>query len=175
MTILQKQHAVYLPELFKQIDEASTREERKQLLLEYSNKNQIHYDTLKIFTELMWHPICKMNLPEKNPPYTQSTNLPTEAPSSLFKVFKTVGRFIEASRLYINKDEKRFHYFVTVLESLYSDEAELLIAIKNRDLSNLYTNVTCDLFCETFATYNWLPKEVIDESLEKANIGKKLA
>lgn len=159
--LLKKQNTIYLPELFEQIENAPDRETRKFMLVEYYNKDEKHKEVLKAFTELMWHPMVEFVLPDGTPPFAEASKWESEAPNSLFKVFRQIGRFLKGSRIFIANNLKREQHFITILESLSERESKILIAIKDKEFDKLYPKVTCDLFCEVFGGVKWLPEEVL--------------
>lgn len=162
MSLLPKQTTIFLPDLFKALEALPDRESKIQILKEFAKKEQKYYDIIRAFTELMWHPAVKFGLPKGAPKYAIPTEFEGEAPTSLFKVFKNIGLFLEGSRTYIMNPIKREFHFLSQLESLSKNEGEILICIKDRNIETKYPSVTCDLFCEAFADYNFLPKEVVE-------------
>lgn len=169
MAQLPKQAFVYLPELFSLIEKCETRIEKRELLVQYAQKDKNHEQCIKNFMELMWHPLTTFELPEGAPPYAPATEIVGEAPSSLFRVFKVgnISRVIKASGDYIPNLVKRENFFVQLLESLEKTEAELLIMIKDKTVHEKYPSITCDLFCQVFGGTGWLPKEVVEANPPK--------
>jgi hypothetical protein len=82
-----------------------------------------------------------------------------QAPSSLFKVFKNVHRFLTGGSGFLHDKTRRERFFVITLESLSMAEAELLINIKDRDLS-AYPNVNINTFLDDFP--DLLPADVVE-------------
>lgn len=161
MALLPKQKILFLPELFEAIQKAPDRLTRQNMLIEYAQKDALHEKVLRAFMELAWHPQITFVLPEGSPPYATSTTLETEAPTNLFRVFRDVGRFLKGDRGFIENNLKRESYFITILESLSSREAQILVALKDKTISELYNKITCDLFCQVFGLAGWLPKDVV--------------
>lgn len=175
MALLPKQTILYLPELFKAIQEAPDRLTRQKMLVEYAQKDANHARALRSFTELMWYPGLEIVLPDGTPPHVVSADREEDSPSTLFRVFKEFGRFLKGDANFINNTEKREKYFVTQLEALSKREAALLVAIKDKKVHKIYDKVTCDLFCQVFGQAGWLPKDVVEANppVEELPLTKK--
>lgn len=173
MALLKKQNIIFITELFEQMQKAPDRMTRRQMLVEYASKDSLHEKMIRSFTELTWHPQIEFMLPEGAPAFTPSSAREAESPTNLFRVFRDIGRFLKNDVNLIQNPKKREDYFVSVLEALSTKEAGLLIAIKDKKVSQYYSTVTCDLFCEVFGGVGWLPKEVIDANPPKNEDAKK--
>lgn len=147
----------YLPDLFKAIAEtkAPERSKRVEILKEYVAKGQDHERTLRGFIECMYHPAVKFDLPDGLPPYKQNTAPDLDhAAFSLFNFFhqKYVLYFADASSTKIKDQIKREALYIRTLESLHKTEAELLIAMKDKNDKTL-KNFTEGLCREAFPSY----------------------
>lgn len=169
MALLPKQAVTYLPELFALLEKQPTRMDKRNLLVEYASKDKNHEQIIKQFMELMWHPAVQFDLPEGVPPYSPATDIVGDAPSSLFRTFRAgnISRVLKGSGDYIQNNVKRENYFILMLESMEKSESQLMCAIKDRTVHELYPSVTCDLFCQVFGDTGWLPKEVVDANPPK--------
>jgi hypothetical protein len=156
---------VYLPELVKLVNSQQDYEVRKQLINMYYTKDLMHHQALRTFVELMWHPDIKWELPEGTPPYTPTSAHVDQAPSSLFKAFKILHRFLAGGSGFLHDKNRRELHFITTLESLSMAEAELLIKIKDKDLSE-YPNITLELFVD--AIPDILPEEIVEVALAES-------
>lgn len=131
-----------LPEIFELVEKAATVQERKAILLKHNSP------VLVEMLKMNFHPEIKFKLPEGEPPFKREGVPMGMADSNLYK---------EMRRMYIwiNPPEnlhriKRETLFIQLLESINEKEALLLCAVKDKDITRLYPNVTYDLVNETF-------------------------
>ena len=155
---------LYLPELLTLLNNEPNPLSQRDYLYQYYNKDQMHVNALKAFTELMVHPDIEWKIPEGRPPYSPTSGFIGQSPSSLFIVFKAVSRFLEGGQGFIQDKTKRELHFIQVLESLSLGEAELLCQIKDKNLIQ-YPNVDLKVFVEAFPEF--LPEEVVNDFLGK--------
>lgn len=149
---------IYLPELLKLVNNTSDKDDQKQLLNLYYNKDELHNKTLATLVQLLLHPDIKWGLPEGCPPYTAATPFIGQAPGSLFGVFNQLSCILEGGSNYLQHPTRRELYFLQTLESLSTEEAELLCQIKDKKLTS-YPNISMVLFTQLFP--NLLPESVI--------------
>lgn len=169
--LLPPEPLLFPTELFKMICKQEDRELRKRMLVEYTRKDAKHAQVLQSIAELAWHPAVVWDLPEGAPPFAPSTPHLGQAPTSLFKCLREASRFLKGGGGYINNMLKREKYFAQILESLAGPEANLLIAIKDKNIEQLYPYIRLDLFTETFP--QWFPAEVVKNTrpfLEKVQV-----
>ena len=86
-------------------------------------------------TELKW------SLPEGEPPFKPTAEPMGMTPTNLFQ---------EIRRFYIFRREdlnqlRRESLFIELIEGVHPDEAKVLVAIKDQNLTGLYPNITADL------------------------------
>lgn len=155
---------LYLPELLTLLNNEPNPLSQRDYLFQYYNKDQMHQNALRAFTELMIHPDVKWQIPPNTPPYAPTSGFIGQSPSSLFISFKEVSRFLEGGRGFIQDKTKREIRFIQVLESLSKDEAELLCQIKDKELVK-YPNIDMKVFVEAFPEF--LPEEVVKDFLEQ--------
>lgn len=96
---------------------------------------------LKVLFQYAFDPKNKFLLPEGTPPYKEDSAPLGMSPANFI---------MEMRRLYIFGREdlgkvRRESLFITLLEGLHPTEAKVLIAIKDQDLSRLYSNITAKL------------------------------
>lgn len=163
MKRLPAQTVIYLPELLRFVNDETDYENKKTLITQYVNKDSMHFGVVQAFMELMWSPYIKWLLPEGSPPYTPISTNVGESPSSLFKIFKQVNRFLENGSGLLQDPTRRELYFVTLLESLSKDEGKLLCQIKEKHLTS-YPNITLEVFAELFPEI--LPEDVVKKQAE---------
>ena len=94
-------------------------------------------------------PKIEWDLPEGTPPYkvneapagTEHTSLASEA--------KKLYHFVVGGNNQINKLKKET-MFIQMLEGLHEKDAEVLMAVKNKELNNAYKGLTAQMVKETF-------------------------
>lgn len=163
MKKLPSQTTIYLTELLQYVNDEPDYEEKKSLITQYVDKDSMHYNVVQAFMELMWSPYIKWLLPDGLPPYTAISTNVGESPTSLFKVFKQVNRFLENGSDLLQDPTRRELYFVTILESLSKDEGKLLCEIKEKNLTS-YPNITLEVFAELFPDI--LPEDIVKKQAE---------
>ena len=131
-----------LPEIFDRVEKAATVEERKKILLQ--NNNPVLQDVLRF----NFHPQAKANLPEGAPPYKREQDIPLGySPSNLYKEARKFYIWYQPTNLHKIKIES---LFIQLLESIHWQEADVIVAMKDKKLSTLYKNVTEDLVREVY-------------------------
>lgn len=155
---------LYLPELLTLLNNEPNPLSQRDYLYQYYNKDAMHQNALKAFTELMLHPAIDWQIPYGVPSYAPTSGFIGQSPSSLFISFKEVSRFLNGGRGFIQDKTKREIRFIQVLESLSKDEAELLCQIKDKELKQ-YPNIDMKVFVEAFPEF--LPEDVVKDFLEQ--------
>ena len=130
-------------EIFTQINNAKDKPKKIEVLKKYDNP------AIRQLLKAAFDPKIEWDLPEGNPPYianeapagTEHTNLLSEA--------RKLYHFIKGGNNTINKLKKET-MFVQMLEGLQQKDAEVLIAIKNKNLNNIYKGLTAQMVKETF-------------------------
>jgi hypothetical protein len=132
-------------EIFTQINNAKDKPKKIEVLKKYDNP------AIRQLLKAAFDPKIEWDLPEGNPPYianeapagTEHTNLLSEA--------RKLYHFVKGGDNTINRLKKET-MFVQMLEGLQQKDAEVLIAIKNKNLNNVYKGLTASMVKETF---NW--------------------
>ena len=132
-------------EIFTQINNAKDKPKKIEVLKKYDSP------TIRQLLKAAFDPKIEWDLPEGNPPYianeapagTEHTNLLSEA--------RKLYHFVKGGDNTINRLKKET-MFVQMLEGLQQKDAEVLIAIKNNNLNNVYKGLTASMVKETF---NW--------------------
>ena len=106
--------------------------------------NMVMVELLKFnFADWVW-----LDLPEGTPPYKELNGGPDLAYEKL--VSQRTSRMFS---IWMNKEVKqikRESLFIEYLESLYAEEAKLLVAIKDKKVSEMFPNITRELFDAAF-------------------------
>ena len=138
-------------ELFDLVEKAKTKQEKITILK--MNECEI----VKGILALNYDPNLKFNLPSGRPPYKRDTDKPMG--------YQETTLNLEARRFYIwltneqnIKKLKKESLFIEMLEGLHYTEADLLCAVKDKELTTLYSSLTEDLVREVFP--NLLPPPI---------------
>lgn len=116
--------AIYLPELFEELEKLETIEERANTIKEYYEKK--NSNVLGSYLAALYHPAVVLNLPETIPPYDNSQYIDYDmAPLRLEKAIGRLGYFFEPHSTHITNKVKRESVFIQTLESLHKKDAEL--------------------------------------------------
>lgn len=155
---------LYLPELLTLLNNEPNPLSQRDYMYQYYNKDAMHSKAIQTFMELMIHPDIEWQVPSGKPPYSPTSGFIGNSPGNLFITFKEVSRFLTGGRGFIQDKTKREIRFIQVLESLSLGEAELLIQIKDKELTQ-YPNIDMKVFVEAFPEF--LPEEVVKDFLEQ--------
>lgn len=91
------------------------------------------------------------NLPEGEPPYRKDDAPKGYERSNLHRQFKMFKHFVKGSPTGTPMPSvKREKIFIGVLEALHADEAELVLAMKDKKLTGRYKGITLKLVQDTF-------------------------
>lgn len=131
-----------LPEIFEKAQKASSDAERMTILRQ--NNSPVLLDILK----MNFDPNVRMQLPEGDPPY-KKTGIPMGmADTNLYKEMRRMYTWINPPpNLHRIKRET---LFIQLLESINEKEAELICAVKDKNMTKLYPAISYDLVSETF-------------------------
>ena len=153
---------VFISELFDMLSNASNQTERVEILHEYTDSSmangKIHAMTLRGIVESVFHPDVVMALPETTPPFEEFKDGPTVemAPKSLFNAVRSVPFFVEGTDQFIQNKLKRETFFIKQLESMFIDEAQIFLMMKDKKITG-YKGITENLFRKAFP--DWLPAD----------------
>ena len=148
-----------LPELFDQIAQTKSEEERIQLLRSHKNGQ-----TLKYVLALNFDPQHEFDLPKGEPPFKRSPHPVNMAETNFYA---------ESKRLYLliknhprrPKNIKRIqieNIFIQMLEGINGIEADMLIALKDKALQKKYKGLTEGLIRKAFPEI--LPEKQAEKS-----------
>jgi len=129
--------ALSIAEVLEDVAKAKTREEKRNVL----KKNESW--SLKALLQQNYHPDASWLIPPGAPPYNENQ---TSADTSLMYEAKKLDYYTSGQKNIPML--KREAMFVTLLERLSPDEAEILIAIKDQKLS--YRGLTYKLVKDTW-------------------------
>ena len=109
---------------------------------------------LKAVLGFCYDPVVEWMLPEGKPPYRAQPK-EQDLQSTLYADFRKLHIFVRSQEYHKLSKVKRENLFVQFLESLDPDDAELIVAIKDRELP--YKGITIKLIQEAFPNIskNW--------------------
>jgi hypothetical protein len=107
-------------------------------------------EVLEQVLQYNFHPDIKFNLPEGEVPYKKETDIPVgKSHSNLYREGRRLYIFIEGQAPNL-KPYRREMLFIELLEGLHYTEAEVLIAVKDKTLQDLYPGVTYEAARDAF-------------------------
>ena len=112
-----------------------------------------HYDTaeLRMILKAAFDPKIEWLLPEERPPYQENDAPEGTEHTYLKREARRLYHFIKGGNPNLSQN-KREAMFVQILEGLTKEEADLLIAAKDKELNKKYKGLTANLVKEAF---NW--------------------
>ena len=130
-------------EILTQVSKMKTKKEKVSFLRQYQT------DALRMICKSSFDPKIIWELPEGDVPYT-----PNDAPegtehTSLQQEVRKLYHFIKGGNPGMHQN-KRELMFVQMLEALQSDEAELLVAAKKKELHRKYKGLSDNVVKEAF-------------------------
>ena len=132
-------------EIFTKINNAKDKTGKIAILKQFDNQ------AMRQLLKAAFDPKIKFDLPDGNPPYIKNEAPAGTEHTSLAAEAKKLYHFVVGGNNSINKLKKET-MFIQMLEGLHEADAEVLMAIKNKNLNNTYKGLTANLVKETF---NW--------------------
>ena len=132
-------------EIFTKINNAKDKPQKIAILKQFDNQ------AMRQLLKAAFDPKIKFDLPEGNPPYIKNEAPAGTEHTSLASEARKLYHFVVGGNNQITKLKKET-MFIQILEGLHGDDAEVLMAIKNKSLNNAYKGLTANLVKETF---NW--------------------
>ena len=130
-------------EIFTKVNNAKDKAKKTEILRQHDSVS------LRQVLKGAFDPKIQWDLPKGNPPY-----LPNEAPVGTEHTFleseaKRLWHFVQGADQNLSKVKKETLY-IQILEGLHETEAELLVAVKEKKLNNMYKGLTANLVKEAF-------------------------
>ena len=132
-------------EIFTKINNAKDKPQKIAVLKQFDNQ------AMRQLLKAAFDPKIKFDLPEGNPPYIKNEAPAGTEHTSLASEARKLYHFVVGGNNQITKLKKET-MFIQMLEGLHGDDAEVLMAIKNKTLNYVYKGLTANLVKETF---NW--------------------
>ena len=130
-------------EIFTKINNAKDKSGKIAILRQFDNQ------AMRQLLKAAFDPKIKFDLPEGNPPYIKNEAPAGTEHTSLASEAKKLYHFVVGGNNQITKLKKET-MFIQMLEGLHADDAEVLMAIKNKNLNNIYKGLTAQMVKETF-------------------------
>jgi len=130
-------------EIFTQINNAKDKPKKIAVLKQHDNP------AMRQLLKAAFDPKIEWDLPEGIPPYIANEAPAGTEHTSLLSEAKKLYHFVVGGNNTINQLKKET-MFIQMLEGLQQKDAEVLIAIKNKNLNNIYKGLTAQMVKETF-------------------------
>ena len=130
-------------EIFTKINNAKDKSQKIAVLKQFDNQ------AMRQLLKAAFDPKIKFDLPEGNPPYIKNEAPAGTEHTSLASEARKLYHFVVGGNNQITKLKKET-MFIQMLEGLHGDDAEVLMAIKNKTLNNVYKGLTAQMVKETF-------------------------
>jgi len=127
--------------VLKEVDEKPTKKEKIDHL-RYHRQNKVMIELLRY----VFDPKVKFSLPEGSPPYKKDQLL-AENESGLYPRFRSFYIFLEGGSPGLT-NARREKLFIELLESINTEEAELIVSVKDKKLP--YKTITAKIVQEAF-------------------------
>ena len=136
-----------ISEVLRKVSNAKTKQEKVSLLRRY-NSNALRQLMIINFDDSV---VCE--LPEGDVPYSPNDAPPGTDHTRLEQEYRGLYRFFKGGAKLPGL--KRESMFVQLLEGLSSEEAELLVLIKDGRLNEKYKRITKAVVSEAFPSIEW--------------------
>ena len=130
-------------EIFIQINNAKDKPKKIAVLKQHDST------AMRQLLKAAFDPKIEWDLPEGIPPYIANEAPAGTEHTSLLSEARKLYHFVVGGNNTINKLKKET-MFIQMLEGLQQKDAEVLIAIKNKNLNNIYKGLTAQMVKETF-------------------------
>ena len=132
-----------ISEILEKVSKIKTKKEKVTFLKHYDS------DALRMVIKSSFDPKIKWALPDGDVPYTKNDAPEGTEHTLLQKEVRRLYHFIKGGNPAL-KQNKREMMFVQMLEGLHKDEAELLIAAKDKSLHRKYKGLSDNVVKEAF-------------------------
>ena len=132
-------------EILEKVSKIKSKKEKVTFLRKYQT------DALRMICKASFDPNIVWELPEGDVPYNQNDAPEGTEHTILAHEARKLYHFIKGGNPTLTQN-KREIMFIQMLEGLHSDEAELIILAKNKDLNKTYKGLTASAVCEA---YGW--------------------
>ena len=132
-----------ISEILEKVSKVKTKKDKVNILREHDHQS------LRMVIKSSFDPKIEWALPEGEVPYTRNDAPAGTEHSSLSYESRKLYHFIRGGDNQINQN-KRETMFVQLLEALHPDEAEILVAAKDKVLHQKYKGLSANVVKEAF-------------------------
>src|ERR1700756_4257704 len=133
-----------IPEILQAVSDAKTHEKKVSILQNCAS------EVLEQVLQYNFHPDISFNLPEGECPYKRETDIPVgKSHTNLYKEGRRLYLFLKGQAPNL-KPYKREQLFIEMLEGIHFTEADLIVAVKDKRLQDLYPGVTYECARDAF-------------------------
>jgi hypothetical protein len=135
---------LYIPEILQQVSDAYSHEDKVRILRQHAS------EPLEQVLQYNFHPDIEFSLPEGDAPYKKEKDIPVgKSATNLYREARRLYIFLKGQAPNL-KPYKRETLFIELLEGIHWTEADMLIAVKDKKLQDLYPGVTYECARDAF-------------------------
>lgn len=135
-----------IPEILEYVSSKCPTHEEKVRVLRLNQS-----EPLEQILQYNFHPDIKMSLPEGDAPYKKEKDIPVgKSATNLYREGRRLYLFLEGQAPNL-KPFKKETLFIELLEGIHWTEADMLIAVKDKRLTDMYPGVTYEAARDAFA------------------------
>ena len=142
-----------MSEILDKVAKAKTKEQKVNLLRQHNSA------ALRMVIKSSFDPNIEWELPDGDVPYTRNDAPEGTEHNQLIHEARTLFHYIRGGNPKLSQN-RRENMFIQMLEGLHENEADLLIAAKDKSLHRKYKGLSSNVVKEAF---NWNEDYMIDE------------
>ena len=142
-----------MSEILDKVAKAKTKEQKVNLLRQHNSA------ALRMVIKSSFDPNIEWELPDGDVPYTRNDAPEGTEHNQLIHEARTLFHYIRGGNPKLTQN-RRENMFIQMLEGLHENEADLLIAAKDKSLHRKYKGLSSNVVKEAF---NWNEDYMIDE------------
>ncbi len=142
-----------MSEILDKVAKAKTKEQKVNILRQHNS------DALRMVIKSSFDPNIEWELPDGDVPYTRNDAPEGTEHNQLIHEARTLFHYIRGGNPKLSQN-RRENMFIQMLEGLHENEAELVIAAKDKSLHRKYKGLSSNVVKEAF---NWNEDYMIDE------------
>ena len=142
-----------MSEILDKVAKAKTKDQKVSILREHNSA------ALRMIIKASFDPNIEWELPDGDVPYTRNDAPEGTEHNQLIHEARTLFHYIRGGNPKLSQN-RRENMFIQMLEGLHENEADLLIAAKDKSLHRKYKGLSSNVVKEAF---NWNEDYMIDE------------
>jgi len=142
-----------MSEILDKVAKAKTKEQKVNILRQHNSA------ALRMVIKSSFDPNIEWELPDGDVPYTRNDAPEGTEHNQLIHEARTLFHYIRGGNPKLSQN-RRENMFIQMLEGLHENEAELVIAAKDKSLHRKYKGLSSNVVKEAF---NWNEDYMIDE------------